>query len=199
MTKANVQLAPGGPGQSMVQLEGDYTGADFSINLKAMNPSALEGRLTGMFVGDYLQSITPSLSLGVEAMFQRPSAEEGPTTFVAYAGRYKGNGWIASGQYLANGAVNASYWQRLSDRVEAGVDLNLQFVGLSGAGGMLGQMGNEGVATLGAKYDFRTAIFRGQVDSKGKVSCVLEKTISQPVQVTFAGELDHAKVRCFRW
>lgn len=178
----------------MVQLEGDYTGKDFSINLKAMNPSIIEGPLTGMFVGDYLQSITPKLSLGVEAMLQRPSAEEGPTTMLAYAARYKSRDWIASGQLLAHGAVNTSYWRRLSESVEAGVDLNLQFAGLSGAGGMMGQMGNEGSATLGAKYDFRTAVFRGQVDSKGKVACVLEKTVSQPVQVTFAGELDHAKV-----
>lgn len=193
VTKANVQLAPGG-GQSMVQLEADYTGADFSANLKAMNPSVLEGPLTGMFVGDYLQAITPNLSLGIEAMMQRPAAEEGPTTMLAYAARYKSKYWVASGQFLSNGAISTSYWRRLSDRVEAGVDLNLQFAGLSGAGGMMGQMGNEGSATLGAKYEFRTAVFRGQVDSKGKVSCVLEKTVSQPVQLTFAGELDHAKV-----
>ena len=160
-----------------------------------MNPSIIEGPLTGMFVGDYLQAVTPKLALGVEAMLQRPSADEGPTTMLAYAARYKSKDWVASGQLLAHGAINTSYWRRLSSQVEAGVDLNLQFAGLSGSGGgMMGQMGSEGAATLGAKYEFRTAIFRGQVDSKGKVSCVLEKMVSPPVQLTFAGELDHAKV-----
>lgn len=179
----------------MVQLETDYSGSDFTLNLKAMNPSITEGPLTGMFVGDYLQAVTPRLALGIEAMMQRPSADEGPTTMLAYAARYKSKDWILSGQLLQGGAINTSYWRRLSDRVEAGIDLNLQFAGLSGSS-MMGQPGNEGVAVLGAKYDFRMATFRGQIDSKGKVSCVLEKMVSPPVQLTFAGELDHAKVSC---
>jgi len=192
VTKTNMQLAPGG--QAMVQLEGDYTGDDFSANIKAMNPSALEGALTGIFVGSYLQAVTPRLSLGLEAVWQRPSGQDGPQTAVSYAARYRGFDWIASAQLLAQGGVQTSYWKRLSDKVEAGVDINLQFLGLSGQQSMMGGPENEGTTTLGAKYDFRTSTFRGQVDSKGKVSCVLDKRISPPVMVTFAGELDHAKV-----
>jgi len=193
ITKTNVQLAPSG--QSMVQLEADYTGADFTTNIKAMNPSLLEGAMTGIFIGSYLQAVTPRLSLGMEAVWQRPAGNEGPQTAVSYAARYRGLDWIASAQLLAQGGVQTSYWKRLSDKVEAGVDINLQFLGLSGAQNMMGGPENEGTTTLGAKYDFRTSTFRGQVDSKGKVSCVLDKRISPPVMVTFAGELDHAKVR----
>lgn len=178
----------------MVSLDAVYTGADFTMNLKAMNPSFIDGPLTGMVIGDILQSVTPKLSLGVQGMFQRASADEGPQLLLAYAARYKSRDWIASGQFLQNGAVQASYWRRLAERVEAGVDINLQFAGLSGGGGMMGMPSNEGVATLGAKYEFRTAIFKGQVDSTGKVGCFLEKTVSQPVMLSFAGELDHAKV-----
>lgn len=178
----------------MVQLETDYTGDDFSANVKAMNPSILEGALTGILVGSYLQAVTPRLALGLEAMWQRAAGNEGPQAAVAYAARYRGDDWIASAQLLAQGGIQTSYWKRLSDRVEAGVDINLQFMGMSGGGGMMGMPENEGTTTLGAKYEFRTAIFRGQVDSKGKVACLLEKRVSPPVQVTFAGELDHAKV-----
>lgn len=178
----------------MVQLETDYTGADFTANAKVMNPSLLEGSLTGIVVGSYLQSVTPRLALGLEAMWQRAAGNEGPQTAVAYAARYRGTDWIASAQLLAQGGIQTSYWKRLSDRVEAGVDINLQFLGMSG-GGMMGMPENDGTTTLGAKYEFRTAVFRGQVDSKGKVSCLLDKRVSQPVQVTFAGELDHSKVR----
>lgn len=179
----------------MVQLENDYTGADFSANIKAMNPSFLEGSLTGIFIGSYLQSITPRLALGLEAIWQRPGGGQGPETAISYAGRYRGSDWIFSAQVLAQGGIQTSYWKRLSDRVEAGVDVNLQFLGLSGApAAMMGGMKNEGITTLGAKYDFRTSTFRGQVDSTGKVACVLEKRVSQPVMVTFAGELDHFKV-----
>ena len=55
-------------------------------------------------------------------------------------------------------------------------------------------MRKEGTATLGAKYDFRNSTFRAQVDSTGKLSCLLEKRVLPPVQLTFAGEIDHFKV-----
>ncbi len=53
----------------------------------------------------------------------------------------------------------------------------------------------EGTTTVGAKYDFRTSTFRAQLDSSGKLSCLLEKRVLPPVQITFAGEMDHFKVR----
>jgi len=181
----------------MVSLENDWTGEDFSASLKAMNPSLLEGGLTGIFVGSYLQSVTPRLSLGLEGIWQRAGAGQGPDAVMSYAARYRGSDWILSGNLLAQGGIQTSFWKRLSDKVEAGVDLNLQLLGLAGGAGgmMMGGPRNDGSATLGAKYEFRSSIFRGQVDSAGKVSCVLEKAISPPVRVTFAGELDHVKVR----
>jgi len=179
----------------MVTLENDWTGDDFSASVKAMNPSVLEGGMTGIFIGSYLQSVTPRLSLGLEGIWQRTGAGQGPEAVMSYAARYRGPDWIISGNILAQGGVQTSFWKRLSDKVEAGVDLNLQLLGLANGGGMMGGSRNDGSATLGAKYEFRSSIFRGQLDSAGKVSCVLEKAISPPVRVTFAGELDHVKVR----
>ena len=121
----------------------------------------------------------------------------GPETVLSYAARYKGDDWIGSAQFLAQGGLQTSYWRRLSDKVEAGLDMHLQFAGLGLAqqGGMMGGgRQNEGTATLGAKYDFRQSNFRAQVDSTGKVSCLLEKRVVPLVGITFAGELDHAKV-----
>ena len=69
ITKSSAQIAPGS--QSMFSIEQDYTGADFTAAAKAMNPSILEGGLTGIFVADYLQSITPRLALGLNAVWQR--------------------------------------------------------------------------------------------------------------------------------
>jgi mitochondrial import receptor subunit TOM40 len=194
VTKTSVQMSPG-PGQAMLSLENDYTGADFTANLKAINPSILDGGLTGIFMGSYLQSVTPSLALGLEGIWQRAAVTHGPEMVLSYAARYKGSDWIASGQILAQGGIQASYWRRLTERVEAGVDVNLQFVGLGGAGGMMGgPLRREGATTIGAKYDFRQASFRAQVDSQGRVACLLEKGIAQAVRVTFSGEIDHAKV-----
>ncbi|PQE13907.1 eukaryotic porin protein [Rutstroemia sp. NJR-2017a BBW] len=190
VTKTQLQMAPG---QAMVQLDNEYTGKDFTASIKSLNPSMLDGGLTGVFIGQYLQSVTPNLSLGLEAIWQRAAMSQGPDTAVSYCAKYKGSDWIASAQLQAQGAVNTSFWRRLTDKVEAGVDLNLQFVGMSGAGMMSGPPRKEGITTVGAKYDFRMSTFRAQVDSTGKLSCLLEKRVAPPVQLTFAAEMDHFK------
>lgn len=193
----------------MVQLEANYKGQDFSIDLKAMNPSVLDAsnKFTGILVGSYLQSITPKLALGLETMWQRTAGDEPPSAMTSYAMRYKSDDWIASGTLMpAHGILQGAYWKRLSKSVEAGLDINMSLAGtLSGAAGsdaaamggmgpMMGALKNEGTATLGAKYDFRTSVFRGQVDTTGKVAAVLDKRIAPMIQFTFAGEMDHSKV-----
>ena len=195
VTKTSVQIAPG-PSQAMVSVDNDYTGDDFTASLKSINPSVIEGGLTGIFVGSYLQSLTPSLAVGLEAMWQRVALNSGPETAVSYCARYKGKDWIASAQLAEQGGINTSYWKRLTDRVEAGVDLNLQFAPGMGPGGLMsGGLRKEATTTIGAKYDFKTSSFRAQVDSSGKLSCLYEKRVLPPVQITFAGEMDHFKVR----
>lgn len=199
ITKTNTSIAPG-PGQAMFQLDNDYTGKDFSASVKALNPSVLEGGLTGIFVGSYLQSITPKLAVGIEAVWQRAAMNTGPEMALSYCAKYASKDWIASAQLQAQGAFNTTYWRRITDRVEAGVDLNLTVApGRSrGGGGMMGGgLSKEGVATVGAKYDFRSSTFRAQLDSSGRLACLLEKRIAPAVQVTFAGDIDHFKVRDF--
>lgn len=193
VTKTSLQIAPG---QAMAQIENEYVGNDFTASIKTMNPSMLDGGLTGIFIGSYLQSVTPNLALGLEGIWQRAALNQGPETAVSYCAKYKGSDWILSAQLAAGGQFNTSYWRRLTDKVEAGVDLNLQFAGLSGAG-MMGGGRKEGTTTVGAKYDFRMSTFRAQVDSTGKLSCLLEKRIAPPVSLTFAADVDHFKVSCF--
>jgi mitochondrial import receptor subunit TOM40 len=192
ITKTQVQLAPGN--QGMVQVDNEYTGNDFTASIKALNPSAINGGLTGILIGSYLQSVTPNLALGLEAVWQRTALNQPPETALSYCAKYKGSDWIATAQLQAQGAISSTYWRRLTDKVEAGVELNLQFAGLSGAGMMGGPVRNEGVTTVGAKYDFRMSTFRAQVDSTGKLSCLLEKRVAPPVQLTFAAEMDQFKV-----
>lgn len=181
----------------MLQINNKYSGKDFTASLSTMNPSAIDGGLTGIAIASYLQSVTPSLALGFEALYQRQAMSQGPETAISYCAKYTGSDWIASAKLAAGGAVNTSYWRRLTDKVEAGVDLNLQFAGLSGGGMMGGPARKEGVTTVGAKYDFRMSTFRAQVDSTGKLSCLLEKRIAPPVQLTFAADMDHFKVYLF--
>ncbi|KAG4305529.1 hypothetical protein PORY_001085 [Pneumocystis oryctolagi] len=37
------------------------------------------------------------------------------------------------------------------------------------------------------------SVFRAQVDTMGKVSCLLEKRLANTLMFTFSGELDHFK------
>ena len=112
---------------------------------------------------------------------------------MSYVARYKSNDWIATAQLHAQGALNATYWRRLSDKVQAGVDMSLGLV--PSAGGLMGGgLQKEGTTTIGAKYAFRMSTFRAQVDSKGKLSCLLEKRVAPPIMMTFASEIDHFNV-----
>ncbi|EXJ79643.1 mitochondrial import receptor subunit TOM40 [Capronia epimyces CBS 606.96] len=178
--------------QAMVQIENEYTGEDFSASLKAISPSILEGGLTGIVIGSYLQSVTPRIALGLEGVWQRAGLNTKPETALSYCARYKGTDWIASAQYLAQGSLGASYWRKLSDKVEAGVDCQLQFAPAMGAG-MFGGIRREGTTTVGVKYNFAASVYRAQVDSAGKFGVVLEKRVAPPVTLTFAAEIDQWK------
>ncbi|KAF2262963.1 hypothetical protein CC78DRAFT_534374 [Lojkania enalia] len=187
VTKTSVQLTSQG---NMISLENDYTGTDFSASLKALNPSILDGGVTGMIMGSYLQAVTPRLSLGLDTFWNRPAMAYPPELNISYAARYKTADWIASAQFLAAGGIEASYWRKLSDKVETGINLNLQFAGI-GPNGPMGGLKKEGTVTIGAKYDFRASSFRAQIDNQGKVGCLLERVVAPPIRVTFSGEIDH--------
>ncbi|KAH4346931.1 hypothetical protein HBH98_099870 [Parastagonospora nodorum] len=188
VTKSAVQLTSQG---NMVSLENDYTGADFSASLKAVNPSLLDGGVTGMLMASYLQAVTPKLSLGIDAFWSRAAMAYPPELNVSYAARYKAADWMACGQIIPDrGVLEASYWRRITDKVETGINCNLAFAGIGPGGPMAGPQ-KEGNVTIGAKYDFRASSFRAQIDNQGKVSCLLEKLIAPPIRVTYSGEIDH--------
>ena len=181
----------------MIQIDNDYTGKDFSASIKALNPSLLEGGVTGICIGSYLQSITPGLALGMEAIWQRQAMSMGPDLSVSYVAKYRGSDWIAAAQLAAAGALTTSYWRKIGEKVEVGAELQLQLQQGPGRGAMMGgRLQREGIANIGAKYDFRTASLRAQADSNGKLSVTLEKRLlqAQAIQVMFAGELDQLKV-----
>ncbi|KAI5849562.1 eukaryotic porin/Tom40 [Morchella snyderi] len=202
VSKINVQLAPPAmSSQSVFTMDTEYTGADFSAGIKSFNPSLLEGTLTGIFIGSYLQSVTPNLSLGLESVWQRQAASVGPETALSYVARYATKDWVASAQLQAQGALQATYWRRIAERVEAGVDCQLTVAGgmaRSGGGMMGGGMRKEGITTVGAKYEFRMSTFRAQVDTSGRLCCMLEKRIAPTVSLTFVGDVDHFKVCLLR-
>lgn len=169
----------------MLQLEHDYQGRDFCLNVKALNPWPTD--FTGIYVGSYLQSFTKNIALGVETVFQRPTPDMQETSY-SYLAKYTSSdsSWIATAQAQAPGVLQATYWQKLSEKVDVAADL--QVVAVPGR--------REAVATLGAKWDLRAATFRAQLDSQGKVSALLEQRFAPTFSFMVAGEIDHLKVRC---
>ncbi|RDB21047.1 putative mitochondrial import receptor subunit tom40 [Hypsizygus marmoreus] len=168
--------------QNMVQLEHDYQGQDFSVNVKAVNPWPAD--LTGIYVGSYLQSFTKNVAVGVEALYQRPSPDLSELT-TSYLAKYTSTdkSWIATAQLQTAGILQATYWQKLSEKVEVAADLQL----------IAAPARRDAIATLGAKYDLRLATFRAQVDSTGKVSALLEQRFTPAFAFLVSGEIDHLK------
>ncbi|CAI5760136.1 unnamed protein product [Candida verbasci] len=193
ISKITLQLAHSQP--SMIQLEQDYQASDFSINLKTLNPNFLYDGFSGVAVASLLQSLTPKLAVGLEAMYSKQPIAP-PDTAVSYVARYNAGNWIASAQLQAQGALIASFWRKVSDKVEAGLETQIGATMKQVADPLMGigfEPVIEGQTTIGAKYEYRTAVFRGQLDSTGKVSAFLEKRVLPTVSILFSGEIDQFK------
>ena len=93
----------------MIQLEHDYQGQDYNINIKGINPSPLN--LTGIYVGSYLQSVSKNLALGVEALYQRPTPQNSELA-LSYLAKYTSTEKNCSG---SGGSRGSSSGGRVAD------------------------------------------------------------------------------------
>lgn len=168
--------------RSAIQLETEYSGLDYTLNLKTVNPSPIDA--TGVYIGSYLQSVTKKLALGIESVYQR--APEGTDVTNSFVAKYTSSAqdWIATAQFHPMGLLQASYWQKLSPQVEVAADLQV----------MAAPVKRDAIATVGAKWDLRMATFRAQLDSTGKVSALLEQRFAPSFAFLLTGEIDHFKV-----
>jgi mitochondrial import receptor subunit TOM40 len=181
VTKFNGQFSSQ-VGHNMLQVEHDYQGIDYSINGKAVNIWPTD--LTGIYVGSYLQSLTKNLALGFEGIYQRPTPDMAELT-ASWLAKYTSDkkDWIATAQLQPQGMLQATYWHKLSEKVEVAADLQV----------IAAPTRRDAIATLGAKYDLRMATFRAQLDSTGKVSALLEQRFAPTLAFLLSGEIDHAK------
>ena len=167
----------------MIQIDHDYLGQDYSVNVKTLNPSP--SNFTGVFMASYLQSITKNLAVGFETLYQRPALQGPEISTVLHAKlTATDKSWIATAQVQHAGILQATYWQKLSEKVEVAVDLQV----------LSTPTRRDAIATLGAKYDFRLANFRAQLDSTGKVSAISEHRFHPAFAFLISGEIDHFKV-----
>ena len=213
-SKLQVQIAPAG-GPSMLQIEHDHLGSDYALTLKAVNPNPADSAprfagqpqtknasTTGIFVAQFLQSVTSSVALGAELIYQRPTPEieEPALSLVAkWAPRptaplpnppslpagvpspYAPVNPLDPHQSLtatlnpASGLLHSSYWRRINSRLELAAEV--QLLATPSSSRIEGR--REAVATVGFKLDTLFATMRGSVDSAGKISAVLEERLAQ--------------------
>ncbi|KAJ2778315.1 translocase of outer mitochondrial membrane [Coemansia javaensis] len=169
--------------QSMFQLEGEYAGSDYTANVKAINPSPADG--TGIYLANYLQSVTPKLSVGAELLYQSPIPQIRETS-ISLAARYQPSedrAWVAQTQ--GTNMLTASYWRKITEKCEAAAELQMLNVPSQGR--------REASCSVGVKYEFAAATFRAMADNFGKVSMLLEEKIAPGFSFLISGELDHLK------
>ena len=194
ISKVTLQLAAGQP--PMCQIEQDYQANDFSLNFKTLNPDFSGASFNGVMVGSILQSITPKFALGMETAYSAMQPGMPGDAGISLVGRYNNKNWIASAQLQAQGALTATFWRKVSDHVEAGIETTLQASYQPVMSSMMTptmQAVLDADTTIGAKYEFRQSIYRGQLTSNGVASFMLEHRILPTLGLTFTASIDQLK------
>lgn len=170
------------PGQSMIQVESEYLGSDYTLNWKAINPNVADGA-SGIYTASLLQSLGKNLSAGVEVIAQKAAQGESFETGYTVAARYATPQWISGISLQQMAALQASYFHKVADTVELGSELQMLLFGPR----------RDAVASVSAKFDYRQATIRTQLDTLGKVSLVYEEKLFPGFSLLLSGELDHLR------
>lgn len=164
------------------QLTTEYKGDDYTLSLTAGNTNIINE--SGLLVTHYLQSITPSIALGAELVYQYgPSVPGGEIALLSAAARYTGTDTVVSGS-LGGAGLHLCYYQQASEQLQLGVEFDTNF------------RLQESVAAIGYQVQLPKAdlCFRGMVDSSFTVGAVLEKKLLPlPFSFALSGSLNHNK------
>lgn len=166
------------------QITTEHRGKNHVAALTLGNPDLINE--SGVIVTQYLQNITKHLVLGAEMLYQYgPTVPGNQIAVYTLAGRYTGSNYQMSGSLTPMaGGVHLCYYQKASDTVQFGVELE---------GSLRTQ---ECTATLGYQIELPKSnlTFRGQLDSNWCVGAVMEKKLP-PLPFTFAlsGFANHVK------
>ncbi|ESQ47882.1 hypothetical protein EUTSA_v10021197mg [Eutrema salsugineum] len=166
--KANAQLT-NEQHLSHAMFNFDYMGSDYRAQLQLGN-SALIG-------ATYIQSVTPSLSLGGEVFWAGVPRKSG----IGYAARYETDKMVATAQVASTGAVVMNYVQKISEKVSLATDF------------MYNYFSRDVSASVGYDYILRQSRVRGKIDSNGVTSALLEERLSMGLNFLLSAELDHKK------
>jgi len=167
--------------QSMVQMEADYQGPDYALNAKLINPDAASRTFIGTVSG--IQSVSKHLAVGAELIAQRMHPSEPVELGHNLGAKYFTPDSCTTLNVQQLAACQASYFHRVSPQVELGTELQLLLVGPR----------SDAMCTIAAKFDYKQAQVRTQVDSSGKVGLLYEEKLYPGFSLLLAGEIDHMK------
>ncbi|KAL1192620.1 putative mitochondrial import receptor subunit TOM40-2 [Cardamine amara subsp. amara] len=147
----------------------DYKGSDYRTQVQLGNGS--------LFSANYIQHVTPHLSLGGEVFWIGEQRRSG----VGYAARYETDKMIASGQVASSGLAIMNYVQKVSEKVSLATDFMYNF------------LSRDVTTSVGYDIILRQCRLRGKIDSNGVTSAYLEDQVSMGLRLLLSAEVDHVK------
>ncbi|CAL4914172.1 unnamed protein product [Urochloa decumbens] len=147
----------------------DYKGSDYRTQFQIGN--------NAFYGGNYIQSVTPNLSMGTEIFWLGHQRKSG----IGFASRYNTDKMVGTLQVASTGIVALSYVQKVSEKVSLASDF------------MYNHMSKDVTASFGYDYFLRQCRLRGKIDSNGVVAAYLEERLNMGVNFLLSAEIDHCK------
>ncbi|AAD50049.2 Hypothetical protein [Arabidopsis thaliana] len=147
----------------------DYKGSDYRTQLQLGNNS--------VYAANYIQHVTPHLSLGGEAFWLGQQLMSG----VGYAARYETDKTVASGQIASTGVAVMNYVHKVSEKLSFATDFIYNY------------LSRDVTASVGYDLITRQSRLRGKVDSNGVVAAYLEEQLPIGLRFLLSAEVDHVK------
>ncbi|KAG1365558.1 mitochondrial import receptor subunit TOM40-1 [Cocos nucifera] len=166
--KINAQLT-NEPHFSQGMFNFDYKGKDFRAQYQMGN--------NAFYGANYIQSVTPHLSLGSEVFWLGHQRKSG----IGFAARYNTDKMVTTAQVASTGIVALSYVQKVSEKVSLASDF------------MYNHMTRDVTSSCGYDYILRQCRLRGKLDSNGCVAAFLEERLNMGVNFILSAEIDHQK------
>ncbi|KAK1316044.1 Mitochondrial import receptor subunit TOM40-1 [Acorus calamus] len=166
--KINAQLT-NEPHYSQGMFNFDYKGKDYRTQFQFGN--------NAFYGANYIQSVTPNLSLGSELFWLGHQRKSG----IGFATRYNTDKMVATGQVASTGIVALSYVQKVSEKVSLASDF------------MYNHITRDVTASFGYDYLLRQCRLRGKIDSNGCVGAFLEERLNMGFNFILSAEIDHSK------
>eukprot|EP00048_Salpingoeca_helianthica_P016334 m.231746 g.231746 ORF g.231746 m.231746 type:complete len:298 (-) comp18465_c0_seq1:193-1086(-) len=177
--KGKVSAQASGPTDwQALQVELDYKGSDFVSSLKLVNINPLIG--TGICCLNYLQRLTPRLSLGGEFTYQQGPI--GINGVPVLGGKYETEKTATGVSLSLHGLLQITTMRAVSEKLALAADLDINL------------MQGRSVAAAGAVYRFKTSSVHAQINSDLVCGVMLERQLLGPnVTLTLCGSVDHSE------